>query len=446
MCGLVGVAGYISQKEENVFKRLLELDTIRGPHSTGVLAVDAGGNTEIVKKVGTPWDLYQYKQFDDLLRASLCVLMGHNRWATKGKINQINAHPFEHGHIIGAHNGTLRGQYLLPDYKQFEVDSDNIFYSMSVLGVDETISKTCGAFALTWYDAEQETMNFIRNDERPLYICETEDKRTVYWASEPWMLEVTLGLAGVKYRDIYQPKPGQLFTYPIELAYAPKAFQDVKERRVKLHEFPVYNSAKTSSAANTGTSVPAGKAVDLIKEAGVAVKKLEQASGLVRQGEVEFFVSSLETSKATGQQWLSCGATQDNCEVELRLYLTDQDVLESMLRSVHLFTATVRGYCTAAGETYCTLDPRTVVELMAVEQNDEPEEELVVVYGGEIKTEEEYEELVSCGCGNCKVIPTIEESEDIVWLDKFNFICGDCKELPVVDEFLKNAKNINYKH
>ncbi|MSE24831.1 hypothetical protein GKC32_10305, partial [Lactobacillus curvatus] len=81
---------------------------------------------------------------DEMMRASLCVLMGHNRWATKGKINERNAHPFEHDHIIGAHNGTLRNQHLLPNHLDFEVDSDNIFHAMSTIGVDATIAKTSG--------------------------------------------------------------------------------------------------------------------------------------------------------------------------------------------------------------------------------------------------------------------------------------------------------------
>lgn len=438
ICGLVGVAGNIGQREENVFKRLLEIDTIRGPHSTGILSVDARGNTEVVKAVGTPWNLYELKTFDEVMKVSSNILMGHNRWATKGKINRRNAHPFEHGHIIGAHNGTLRSQSLLIDHKDFEVDSDNIFHSMAKVGVDDTIKATCGAFALTWYDSAQETMNFVRNDERPLWLCESEDKRTVFWASERWMVEITLQLAGIKYREPFEPKPGQLFSYPIELAYVPKAFADVIVRPLELHKWPVierqsngyYGAGQRTYNNNVSTFEKA-------KEAEGNVSKKRTAADLISQGDLEFFVASLKASSATGQQYVSCLPTADDCDIELRLYTSDTKLIELMVNSVYLFKGRVRGFTTYGGDTYCTLDPRTIEELD--KPVDEEDVELVVVYGSEIVTEDEYEVLVACGCGNCKTIPTAEESVDLVWLDKANFICGDCKDLPVVQDFIQKA-------
>lgn len=427
-----------------MFKRLLEIDTIRGPHSTGVLAVDAQGETTVVKSVGTPWNLYEYKAFDEAMKGSLCVLMGHNRWATKGKINRRNAHPFEHNHIIGAHNGTLRSQQLLVDHKDFEVDSDNIFHSMAKVGVDETISKTCGAFALTWYDSANETMNFVRNDERPLWICESEDKRTVFWASERWMVEVTLDLAGIKHRDAFEPKPGDLFSYPIELAYIPKAFADVHVRPLELHKWPVYKRQDSiySGSGNGNTNVVN---FDKAKEAENNKKKVT-AADLISQGKLEFFVASLKTSQYSSKQYVSCMATQDDCDIELRLYTTDDKLVELMVNSCKLFSGKVRGFTTVGGDTYCTLDPRSIEELEQ-EADVDDEEEFAVVYGGNILSEDEYDLAVSCGCGNCKSIPVIEESAELVWLDELHFICGDCKDLPVVQEFIdKSIKQNVVKH
>lgn len=447
MCGLVGVAGNIGQKEEAVFKRLLEIDTIRGPHSTGILAVSSTGNTEVFKKVGTPWDLYQYKQFDELMRSKLNVLMGHNRYATKGKINSINAHPFEHGHITGAHNGTLRNQSLLLDYKEFDVDSDNIFYSISCVGVDETVKKLAGAFALTWYNEEENTMNFIRNDERPLFLAESEDKRTVFWASELWMLEVTLKLADIKFRQPFQPRPGELFSYPIEMSYSPKAFKDVYVRDLQLHRYEVQNPPKSNSTAtSTAGKTDAAKNLEVFNKAKEAESKKTQggskvtAQDLLMQGVVEFCVSSIKTSEYTHQQWISCLPLIDDCEVELRLYTTSTDLTKLMMESVHSFKGTVRGYSTVGGDAYCTLDPRTIEEIIP-DDSDEEEEEFAVTYGGEILSEDEYDLAVSCGCGNCRTIPTLEESVELIWLDRMNFICGECKDLPIVQDFINKASN-----
>ena len=54
MCGLIGVAGKIGIKENRAFQYLIQLDVIRGPHSTGICFVDWKGNVEVHKKVGTP--------------------------------------------------------------------------------------------------------------------------------------------------------------------------------------------------------------------------------------------------------------------------------------------------------------------------------------------------------------------------------------------------------
>lgn len=205
MCGLVGVAGNVTVPMEKAFKRMLELDTIRGPHSTGVCFVPSYGEPSVIKKAGTPWELYQYKRWEDLIRPVNKALIGHNRWATVGAINAQNAHPFEHGHIIGAHNGTLRNQRLLLDSSDFEVDSDNLYYHISEKGLDDALMHTNGAFALSWYDKKEKSLNFIRNDERPLHYLITADGKGILWASEVFMLQQAIVHAGIKTKDtIYQ--------------------------------------------------------------------------------------------------------------------------------------------------------------------------------------------------------------------------------------------------
>lgn len=190
MCGHVGIAGKLDLKDEATMKRLLLLDFFRGPDSTGFAAVNVAGSEAKVAKIAShPLDLFDSTRFKDLLSAyKASVFMGHNRAATKGAVNAINAHPFICGHIVGAHNGTLDASSFkeLEDKLGvgFDVDSHAIFAAIEKFGIDETMPMLRGAWALVWYDLNEGTLNFLRNKERPFWISTTDDNEKLIWASE----------------------------------------------------------------------------------------------------------------------------------------------------------------------------------------------------------------------------------------------------------------------
>jgi hypothetical protein len=215
MCGNVGCAGPLTAKNEKSIRTLLILDALRGIDSTGIAVVSRQGDVKIAKEVGDPYQLFDTKRYDKAISGINSVIIGHNRWATQGRINATNAHPFDVGDIVGAHNGTLNNKYHLHDHSLFDVDSENIFHSMSKKGVPETVGIMDGAWALVWYDKTDKTINFLRNKERPLYITMTEDD-VLYWASEEWMLSIGLSREGIKYKEIVELETDQWMS--IELA------------------------------------------------------------------------------------------------------------------------------------------------------------------------------------------------------------------------------------
>ena len=187
MCGLVGMAGNLNGKDEDVMSRLLILDYPRGKDSTGLASVSDKGKVEIIKETLNPLALMEMKKYEKVNDAwGSYALIGHNRAATLGGVNAANAHPFTFGDVTGAHNGTLD----MLSWKRLEkecgfdtdVDSAAVFASINEVGLNNTIkvmetgnTSQKGAWALTYYDGTDNTINFIRNKHRPLWYAISKD-------------------------------------------------------------------------------------------------------------------------------------------------------------------------------------------------------------------------------------------------------------------------------
>lgn len=217
MCGLVGMAGNLAVKEETSFKQLLMVDSLRGPHSVGIAAVSSGGAITIRKKAIPVNDFLEAAPVEAIFRGVNRVLIGHNRWATRGAVSNYNAHPFLIDKIVGAHNGSLTNMKLLPDSEMFNVDSEAIFNSIETLGVAETGLRLHGAWALTWYDSRDETLHMWRNDDRPLFYVFSEDRKCIFWASEVWMLLGILARNGIKHTEVHDVAPHYEYKFVIPM-------------------------------------------------------------------------------------------------------------------------------------------------------------------------------------------------------------------------------------
>lgn len=187
----------ITPWDYDVFFELLYADALRGMHGTGVLAIDKLGNSQMAKIGGPPHQLVAtdaYKSLESFVKVrDVCFMIGHNRYATRGKKITEHAHPFRHGNIILIHNGTLDSFYHFPEHpdKKITVDSEALTYAIDKLGVDAAIRDTSGAWTIVYWDRSEKTLNILRNEERPLWMA-SQGSDFLAFASEKEMLQWVL--------------------------------------------------------------------------------------------------------------------------------------------------------------------------------------------------------------------------------------------------------------
>lgn len=208
MCGLVGVLAKgtngLLTEQCDAFDTLLFLDSLRGEDSTGVFMVTNRGEVSLAKE-GSHAAIYRNApEYEKLLRQAWregACLIGHNRKATRGVINDENAHPFVvEDRIVLVHNGGIKG-----DHKKFadvEVDSHAIAHNLHKHDGDaqKAIGEIDAAYALIWYDFKKGTLNFLRNNERPLWFMETDN--AYLWCSEYEMLDFAASRHKLKVKEL----------------------------------------------------------------------------------------------------------------------------------------------------------------------------------------------------------------------------------------------------
>ena len=237
MCGIVCAAGLLTAEEEKIFKFLLILDTVRGEDSTGIAGVSVNGDVLVSKAVGTPYDLFPMKLTERVFTAHNRLLIGHNRYATQGGVTKKNAHPFEFDNVVGVHNGTLKARYGLK-HNNYAVDSEQLYANIDEDGEKVVIPKVEGAYALVWYDKENEQLKVIRNKERPLHYAFSACGKKVFFASEAWMLGVALNRNNYKHRPIQEIQEDQLYTFDVGVNINFNNFKAVTFEKEELKQAP----------------------------------------------------------------------------------------------------------------------------------------------------------------------------------------------------------------
>ena len=314
MCGIFGV---ISRTKTGMFNDELAFlrqafiaGATRGEDSAGAFMVPSADphSVEWVKKAGEPFHLLYHKDFKDLFERTDKggrVLVGHNRYATKGSVSDANAHPFNVGPITLVHNGTIHSGLNYP--KGIDVDSHALAHALAEEGI-EVFSKINGAFACVWHDARTGHLHIAKNYERPLSMIESYG--TYFFASEAPMLLWLFHRNQSGYYNNYKKfnsveiKNNKLYTFNLTADDPVPIEEPLPEK--KYYPTTTYQGSTTTCGTTTESS----------KACGPHKEKRNRKTSRASDDSVTFEIKEVITNdgnKFSRTTWKACTSTATSC-------------------------------------------------------------------------------------------------------------------------------------
>ena len=213
MCGIVGHLGTLNS--QTIVLDGLEALEYRGYDSAGISLIGRDGKIDTVKREGR---LNNLRSEVDRNKEIYFAGIGHTRWATHGKVSQLNSHPHCGNGFSVVHNGIIENSAeikkdLVAENITFisETDSEVFVRLLEKISSEEidfrraiisAFARIEGNNCLVILHEKEQKIYAIKNNA-PLACGQTDDNNNYFVSSDPYALQ--------KYIDtIYFPGNGVL--------------------------------------------------------------------------------------------------------------------------------------------------------------------------------------------------------------------------------------------
>jgi len=210
MCGLAGaILGKKRRRREElrviagIFTELLVLNETRGTDAAGLAVIRKDGDFKLLKRPGPAGVLVEDKLYHAVLDLDnkVTVVLGHTRRTTRGSaMNLLNDHPIRAGVCLGTHNGHLANADFLVRKLRLprlaEVDSEVLFRladrARDTGNFLRLLSRCRGRISAVFVRLDEPCQAHLLKGDMPLTVAHVQRLRTVFYASEAWMLAEAL--------------------------------------------------------------------------------------------------------------------------------------------------------------------------------------------------------------------------------------------------------------
>lgn len=177
------------------------------------------------------------------------VVCMHARKMTAGTKVYASTHPIHVDHITLMHNGSIPSwQTLFPNCGSDTIGLAKMLAEQGIQRIAETIE---GAKTLVWLDSNENSLNFFKHSERPLYMYKTGD--SYIYASEEWMVFKALDQYGLPRTDQVIFEDGYHYKYMVlENRWAEPVKYENPEPASKHYDY--YGKKKVHGVVVTGAA------------------------------------------------------------------------------------------------------------------------------------------------------------------------------------------------